>query len=96
MRYNFACTLASLLGDPRAALAMLGPVLERDARKFLYDLATDPDLAGCATIRASRPLSPLPRRGRRRPTRLTGLGRRVRVWVGTCHWLLARSGHSHV
>jgi adenylate cyclase len=30
MRYNFACTLAASLGDPDAALDMLGPVLERD------------------------------------------------------------------
>jgi len=46
IRYNFACTLAASLGDPDAALDMLGPVLERDAGKLLRDLATDPDFAG--------------------------------------------------
>jgi adenylate cyclase len=46
MRYNFACSLAAWLGDPDAALDMLGPVLEQGAGKYLHDLATDPDLAG--------------------------------------------------
>ncbi len=46
MRYNFACTLAAWLGDPDAALAMLGPVLERDAGWLVTTTATDPDLAG--------------------------------------------------
>jgi adenylate cyclase len=45
-RYNFACTLASMLGDPEAALAMLGPVLERDAGAMARSAPTDPDLAG--------------------------------------------------
>ena len=45
MRYNFACALASLLGDPEAALDMLGPVLERGERGMVDTLATDPDLA---------------------------------------------------
>jgi adenylate cyclase len=34
MRYNFGCTLARSLGDPEAALAMLGPVLERDTGRW--------------------------------------------------------------
>ena len=46
MRYNFACSLASLLGDPEAALDMLGPVLERDAGGLVRQAPTDPDLAG--------------------------------------------------
>ncbi len=44
MRYNFACSLATSLGDHDAALDMLGPILERDAGKFLYDLAVDSNL----------------------------------------------------
>ena len=43
MRYNFACTLAAWLGDPEAALAMLGPVLEQDPGGHLGDLVNDPD-----------------------------------------------------
>jgi len=46
MRYNFACDLASSLGDPEAALNMLGPVLERDTGWLVQDIATDPDFAG--------------------------------------------------
>ncbi len=46
MRYNFACALASLLGDPDAALDMLGPVLERNPGTFVSALANDPDFAG--------------------------------------------------
>jgi adenylate cyclase len=46
MRYNFACTLAAMLGDPEAALAMLGPVLERDTGWLVGFAPTDPDLAG--------------------------------------------------
>jgi len=47
IRYNFACTLATSLGDPDAALAMLGPVLERDTGGMhVRDAPTDPDLAG--------------------------------------------------
>src|SRR5258708_39139553 len=47
MRYNFACDLATSLGDPDAALDRLGPVLERDSgHSLLSDLTTDPDLAG--------------------------------------------------
>ncbi len=45
MRYNFACALATSLGDPDAALGMLGPVLEQDPGGYLQDLANDPDLA---------------------------------------------------
>jgi len=45
-RYNFACTLAGWLEDPDAALAMLGPVLERDTGWLLRTAAADPDLAG--------------------------------------------------
>ena len=46
MRYNFACTLATSLGDPEAALGMLGPVLERDAGRLVKDAPNDPDFAG--------------------------------------------------
>jgi adenylate cyclase len=46
MRYNFACTLATSLGDPDAALDMLGPVLERDTGANTRAAPTDPDLAG--------------------------------------------------
>ena len=47
MRYNFACTLATSLGDPDAALDMLGPVLERDPGSSCCMIApTDPDFAG--------------------------------------------------
>jgi adenylate cyclase len=46
MRYNFACTLATALGDAEAALEMLGPVLERDAGNNVDAAKTDPDLAG--------------------------------------------------
>jgi len=45
MRYNFACTLAAWLGDPEAAVDMLGPVLERDAGWLVRSAPTDPDLA---------------------------------------------------
>ncbi len=45
MRYNFGCTLASLLGDPEAALGMLGPVLERDTGRLVTVAPADPDLA---------------------------------------------------
>jgi adenylate cyclase len=46
LRYNFACDLATSLGDPDAALDMLGPVLERDTGWLLQDTRNDPDLAG--------------------------------------------------
>jgi adenylate cyclase len=48
MRYNFACSLAILssLGDLEAALAMLGPVLERDTGSLVRLAPNDPDLAG--------------------------------------------------
>jgi adenylate cyclase len=47
MRYNFACSLATLLGDRDAALDMLGQALERaSGQSLLYDLTTDPDLVG--------------------------------------------------
>jgi len=47
MRYNFACTLATSLDDPEAALAMLGPALEMDAGgNNLKSALSDPDFAG--------------------------------------------------
>ena len=46
LRYNFACTLAAWLNDPEAALAMLGPVLERDHGDNTATAKVDPDLAG--------------------------------------------------
>jgi adenylate cyclase len=45
MRYTFGCTLARSLGDPEAALDMLGPVLERDTGRKVRAAPTDPDLA---------------------------------------------------
>jgi len=46
LSYNFACVLARSLGDTDAALAMLGPVLERDNGGMHVRLApTDPDFA---------------------------------------------------
>ncbi len=46
MRYNFACTLVTSLGDPEAALGMLGSVLERDRGGNLDTAKTDPDFRG--------------------------------------------------
>jgi adenylate cyclase len=46
MRYSFACTLATSLDVPEAALNMLGPVLERDTGRLVRAALTDPDLAG--------------------------------------------------
>ncbi len=46
MRYNFACTLATSLGDPDAALALLGPVLEQDPGGNIDNAKTDPDFDG--------------------------------------------------
>ncbi len=43
MRYNFACALATVLGDPDAALDMLTQALENDAGGMLRDTRTDPD-----------------------------------------------------
>jgi adenylate cyclase len=45
MRYNFACTLATSLGNPEAALDMLEPALERDTGWLVQDIAADPDFA---------------------------------------------------
>jgi adenylate cyclase len=45
VRYNFTCALATTLGDPEAALDMLGPVLERDTGWLVQDIAADPDFA---------------------------------------------------
>jgi adenylate cyclase len=46
MRYNFACALATSLGDLGAALDMLEPVLARDTGWMARAAPTDPDLAG--------------------------------------------------
>jgi adenylate cyclase len=46
MRYNFACALATSLGDPDAALEMLRPVLEQDRGPNLDSAKGDPDFAG--------------------------------------------------
>jgi adenylate cyclase len=43
MRYNFACSLATSLGDPEAALDMLGPVLTRGTVEHLTSAKADPD-----------------------------------------------------
>ena len=50
MRYNFACILAALLGEPDTALDMLGPVLERDVGNNLDAAKTDPDLDGLRDV----------------------------------------------
>jgi len=46
LRYNFACSLATALGDPDAALVVLGEALERDTGWLVRISTTDPDLAG--------------------------------------------------
>jgi len=43
-RYNFACTLATHLKDPDAALELLGPIFETTAVGFLNHAKADPDL----------------------------------------------------
>ena len=44
MRYNLACSFSVGLGDPEAALDILGPYFERvDARAQLWHLEADPD-----------------------------------------------------
>ena len=46
MRYHLACASAAWLGDPEAAMAMLGPVLERaPGAQLLWDAASEPALA---------------------------------------------------
>jgi adenylate cyclase len=44
MRYNFACTLATQLGDFDAALEMLGPVFAKWNVGFIKHAKVDPDL----------------------------------------------------
>jgi adenylate cyclase len=44
MRYNFACSLCTELGDTEAALAMLGPVFPKASISLLAAAKTDPDL----------------------------------------------------
>jgi adenylate cyclase len=44
MRYNFACSFAAYLKDADAALAMLGPVVEKATPAFLDHVKVDPDL----------------------------------------------------
>ena len=46
MRYDFACALATSMGDPDAALDMLGAVLARDQGPKLNIAKTDPDFDG--------------------------------------------------
>jgi hypothetical protein len=60
VRYNLACTLATSLNGPDAALDMLGPVLERDAGHLVGARTHRP--------RSRRPArrSPLPGHGRLR------------------------------
>jgi adenylate cyclase len=43
-RYNFACSLMTHLGEPDAALELLGPVFETLASGFLNHAKADPDL----------------------------------------------------
>jgi len=44
MRYNFACNIAVHLKDTEAALAMLGPVVQKATPVFLDHVKVDPDL----------------------------------------------------
>jgi adenylate cyclase len=44
MRYNFACNIAVHLKDTDAALAMLGPVVQKATPVFLDHVRVDPDL----------------------------------------------------
>ena len=46
MRYNFACTLATSLSEPEAALDVLESSLERDPGGHLATAKTDPDFEG--------------------------------------------------
>jgi adenylate cyclase len=46
MRYNFSCTLARSLGDPKAVFSVLEPALERDTGRLVAAASTDPDFAG--------------------------------------------------
>ncbi|MGH6993781.1 MAG: tetratricopeptide repeat protein, partial [Caulobacteraceae bacterium] len=45
MRYNFACSLASFLGDADGALSLLGPIFAEITPGLLVGVQTDPDLA---------------------------------------------------
>jgi hypothetical protein len=45
MSYNFACTLATTLGDPEGALDLLAPVFALETRDAVNWAKTDPDLA---------------------------------------------------
>ena len=44
MRYNFACNIAAHLKDTDAALAMLGPVVQKATLEFLDHVKVDPDM----------------------------------------------------
>ena len=44
MRYNFSCALATHMKDIEAAVAMIGPVLERSGAGLLNHAKRDPDL----------------------------------------------------
>jgi adenylate cyclase len=46
IRYEFACTLATSLNDPEAALDMLESALERNPFDLVRRASTDPDFAG--------------------------------------------------
>jgi adenylate cyclase len=46
MRFNLACVFATSLGDPEAALALMGPVLERvSGAQLLWDANSEPAFA---------------------------------------------------
>jgi adenylate cyclase len=63
MRYNFACNIAVHLKDTEAALAMLGPVVQR-RRPYSWTTSKSTRTSiQSAMIRASRPWLPRPRRG---------------------------------
>jgi adenylate cyclase len=44
MQYNFACMLATWVGDVEGALAMLEPLMPRQSRSLLISLLVDPDM----------------------------------------------------
>jgi adenylate cyclase len=44
MRYNFACGMSATVGDPDAALELLGPVFEQMTATTLRHALDDPDL----------------------------------------------------
>ena len=44
MPYNFACMLATWVGDLEGALDMLGPIMPRTSRSLMMTMMADPDM----------------------------------------------------